>query len=149
MDMGLSKLQETVRDREALQFMEMQRAGHSLATEHQQQQLLRSAWDAVLLYSGVLECPLGGSQLTSSKLLPPSHMISRHCILLSHCPPLVIFNLLLYFSRNILEKILRLTSFLFPLCFINSGALFQAFGLLFLWISTIIPAYRHHQFNPH
>ena len=33
MDMSLSQLQETVRDREALQFMEIQRAGHSLATE--------------------------------------------------------------------------------------------------------------------
>ena len=84
------------------------------------------------------------SQQTSAPFLHDQ----LHCILLSHCPPLIIFNLLFYFSRNILE-ILRLTSFLFPLCFVNSGALLQASGLLFIWVITMTPAYRRHPFNPH
>ena len=40
MDVSLSKLQETVKDREAgmLQSMGLQKVGHNLATEQQQQQ---------------------------------------------------------------------------------------------------------------
>ena len=101
------------------------------------QVLLRSMWGSALLHSRVLECPLGVSQLISSKLLPPLYMISCHFIVLSDCPPLRIFNLLLYFSHNILGKILRLISFMFV--FLMQALSFRVWGY---WLPESVQSFQ-------
>lgn len=70
----------------------------------------------VLLHSGVLGAFWGFSAHLGTRLPPPSR-ISCYFEVLSNCPPLMIFNLLIYSSHNIMGKILRLAPFSFPSCF--------------------------------
>ena len=53
MDMNLSELKKTVKDKKpgVLQFMGLQRVGHKLATEQQQQERGRGPWGGSFLPS--------------------------------------------------------------------------------------------------